>query len=247
MLPIGRQRLYEALRDAGVPAAPMRNVAWINTAADGTVVLNVWRDHVSSRRGQVIADIDARNWDRPEAVRSKTHAVVAALEAMHGRTIRVIILEETYPKSRKCRAAQCDGEYWLVEDTGALFRLWRGRRGHSLAHKAPPDPRGFGQVAPAHREHISRYIERDPRVRRFTLDRARNQCEIPGCTDSRDFNVPDVHHITRLGDGGADHTDNTIALCPACHARIHKGKLPIQRRLNARVTLIRNARIRVQR
>ncbi len=31
----------------------------------------------------------------------------------------------------------------------------------------------------------------------------------------------EVHHLTRLADGGADCPENVIALCPTCHRRAH--------------------------
>ncbi|MGP5194455.1 HNH endonuclease, partial [Psychrobacter celer] len=31
----------------------------------------------------------------------------------------------------------------------------------------------------------------------------------------------EVHHLTRLADGGADLPQNVIALCPTCHRKAH--------------------------
>lgn len=31
----------------------------------------------------------------------------------------------------------------------------------------------------------------------------------------------EVHHLTRLADGGADCPENVIALCPTCHRKAH--------------------------
>ncbi|MCD8189512.1 MAG: HNH endonuclease [Clostridiales bacterium] len=31
----------------------------------------------------------------------------------------------------------------------------------------------------------------------------------------------EVHHVVWLSRGGADSLDNTVALCPNCHARVH--------------------------
>ena len=243
-LPIGQQRLYQALRDAGVAALPRRNVPWIDTAEDGTVVLNIWHSFVTWHGNQIVAELRPRIWAGANSVGSKTHAVVTGLEAMHDRTIRVVVLEESASAKGMVQAAQCDPKYWLVEDTGSIFRLWRGRRAIRRDDPVPADPDGFGRVSPVRKERVSSVIERDPRVRRFTLDRAGSRCEIPGCKDMVDFKVLDVHHITRLGDGGADHTDNTVALCPACHARVHKGARSVQRLLSMQVKKIRNLRVR---
>ena len=34
----------------------------------------------------------------------------------------------------------------------------------------------------------------------------------------------EVHHLRRRSDGGPDHPDNVIALCPNCHRRVHYGE-----------------------
>ncbi|WP_242401925.1 HNH endonuclease [Halorhabdus tiamatea] len=31
----------------------------------------------------------------------------------------------------------------------------------------------------------------------------------------------EVHYLHRRSDGGADHPDNVVALCPNCHRRVH--------------------------
>ena len=65
-------------------------------------------------------------------------------------------------------------------------------------------------------------------VREFALQSAAGVCQ--GCTEDAPFVTDDgspfleVHHIRRLSDGGADHPDNVIALCPNCHRRVHKGR-----------------------
>lgn len=244
VFPKGRQRLYQALQDAGVPAAPQRNVPWINTTADGTIVMNLWRRYIEERGNQIVAQLDARHWEESRRIaKQKCRDVVAALEGSNGRQIRVVVLEESSPGSRHSRGARYDHAQWLVEDTGEDFMLWRGRAPLAEPNEPiPPDPVAFGHINPVRKEHVSTQIERDPQVRRLTLQRAGNHCERPSCTDEKDFATPEVHHITRLGDGGADHTDNTVALCPACHARVHKGIPSVKRQLDRELERIRNSR-----
>ena len=31
----------------------------------------------------------------------------------------------------------------------------------------------------------------------------------------------EAHHVKWLGDGGSDSIDNTVALCPNCHRKMH--------------------------
>jgi predicted HNH restriction endonuclease len=48
-----------------------------------------------------------------------------------------------------------------------------------------------------------------------------------------------------LGDGGSDHTDNTVALCPACHCRVHRGTTGVKAALERKLLAIRNRRATV--
>jgi 5-methylcytosine-specific restriction endonuclease McrA len=69
--------------------------------------------------------------------------------------------------------------------------------------------------------------ERDPKVRAWVLQRAQGRCECclcdaPFCTDG---GIPflETHHIDSLAQGGPDTPENTAAVCPNCHRRIHHG------------------------
>lgn len=107
----------------------------------------------------------------------------------------------------------------------------------------PESPIAYGTLTPRRKRAVSERIERDPRVRELTLARAGNRCEISDCRDYVDFVTLDVHHITYLGHGGADHTDNTAALCPACHLRVHRGNQKVASVLNRKLELLRNSRL----
>ena len=61
------------------------------------------------------------------------------------------------------------------------------------------------------------------------LERAAGVCE--ACSAKAPFKrrsdgsaYLEVHHRTRLADGGEDSVDNAIALCPNCHRRKHYGR-----------------------
>lgn len=61
-------------------------------------------------------------------------------------------------------------------------------------------------------------------VRRYALKRADGVCE--GCKSEAPFkakNGPflEVHHVSRLADGGPDHPGMVVSLCPNCHRRAH--------------------------
>lgn len=65
-------------------------------------------------------------------------------------------------------------------------------------------------------------------VKKYALRVADGVCQ--GCGDEAPFLDSDgepfleVHHLHRRSDGGADHPDNVIALCPNCHRRVHYGQ-----------------------
>ena len=56
--------------------------------------------------------------------------------------------------------------------------------------------------------------------------RAQGICEL--CDKSAPFLKPDgegfleVHHIQHLANDGDDSIENTVALCPNCHRKMHK-------------------------
>lgn len=68
---------------------------------------------------------------------------------------------------------------------------------------------------------------RSEAIRIYALKRANGICE--GCKSAAPFQGKhgpflEVHHLTRLSDGGPDHPKNVIALCPNCHRRAHFSK-----------------------
>ena len=64
-------------------------------------------------------------------------------------------------------------------------------------------------------------------VRRYVLKRANGTCE--GCgkpapfVNKKDDPYLEPHHLHRISDGGPDHPDHVVALCPTCHRRVHYG------------------------
>ena len=71
-------------------------------------------------------------------------------------------------------------------------------------------------------------LGRNPDVRKWTLQQAKGRCEL--CRKPAPFERSggrgaflEVHHVTRLADGGEDVPGNTVALCPNCHRMAHYG------------------------
>ncbi|MBX9610228.1 MAG: HNH endonuclease [Burkholderiales bacterium] len=79
---------------------------------------------------------------------------------------------------------------------------------------------------PVHVEVTTVAYKRSPYVRAAALRRADGVCE--GCKRAAPFKkrsngMPylEVHHVVPLSRRGADSLDNTVALCPNCHAERH--------------------------
>jgi HNH endonuclease len=242
----GKTSLHLALRDAGkADAPPLRNVRWITAADDGVSIVNVWKHSLDVQGNDIIATVGLKR--RREASshrRIKHEEVIGGLAAAIGGTVRVILLDEKVEGSGVAYGAKYDDLLWSVSDAGHAFILRRG--GHALPGyvPVPATPEEYGTLAPQYREHISKRIERLARVGAVTLERAAYSCELPGCEDAADFTTPDVHHIVELGAGGSDHTDNTIALCPACHVRVHRGTDRVRAMMKRAISRVRNGRDR---
>lgn len=49
-------------------------------------------------------------------------------------------------------------------------------------------------------------------------------CELAAPFESKSGPFLEVHHMTRVADGGPDYPENVIAVCPNCHRRAHYAK-----------------------
>ena len=54
------------------------------------------------------------------------------------------------------------------------------------------------------------------------LTEAGYRCAVPTC---RTILALDLHHIEEVSEGGGNSADNLIALCPTCHALLHRGEI----------------------
>lgn len=78
---------------------------------------------------------------------------------------------------------------------------------------------------PGERKVKSTQIERDEFVSEYAKRLAGGKCCL--CSKPAPFNKADgtpyleTHHVIWLSDGGADSIDNTVALCPNCHRKMH--------------------------
>ena len=78
---------------------------------------------------------------------------------------------------------------------------------------------------PSKRTTSSETYERDEKVVKYALLRAKGVCEL--CENKAPFKKKDgspfleVHHIDFLSNGGDDTIENVSALCPNCHRKMH--------------------------
>ena len=84
-------------------------------------------------------------------------------------------------------------------------------------------------VIPKTKAVVVHVYEGNPYVVAEVLDRANGiceRCEVPAPFKRKKDSSPylEVHHKTRLADGGEDTVSNAIALCPNCHRELHFGK-----------------------
>ena len=84
-----------------------------------------------------------------------------------------------------------------------------------------------GVAEPAAVQCSTTVFYRDPKVRAWILQRAAGHCELcrapaPFVTSNEDPYL-ESHHVVTLSEGGSDTPDNTAALCPNCHRKLHYG------------------------
>ena len=87
-----------------------------------------------------------------------------------------------------------------------------------------------GRRKPEYREVLSRQYERSEAVKRNALERAGGICQLCGKAgpfldrDGRPY--LECHHIVWLSRQGPDTLENTVALCPNCHRKMHRIENP---------------------
>ena len=78
---------------------------------------------------------------------------------------------------------------------------------------------------PGERTVTGTQFERDPYVSRMTKRRAKGICELCAqpapFSDAKGEPYLETHHVDWLARGGDDSLQNTVALCPNCHRRMH--------------------------
>lgn len=108
-----------------------------------------------------------------------------------------------------------------VEDPAELDT--RVRELHSLSELPKPS----GKLTPEAVGSSQLRFARRPDVKAWVLRQAQGRCEL--CGESAPFvsdaGIPylEHHHVVQLAHGGSDTVENSVAVCPNCHRRLHLG------------------------
>jgi 5-methylcytosine-specific restriction protein A len=126
-----------------------------------------------------------------------------------------------FPLRTKRGAAPLLPSAVLAEASNEKARRARRLTDAEIATKAEQT----GTAVVGARAAVSQQYQRNPWVAEHAKRRAKGHCEL--CRKAAPFSSPDgkpyleVHHIQWLAYGGADTIENTVALCPNCHRRMH--------------------------
>jgi predicted HNH restriction endonuclease len=94
----------------------------------------------------------------------------------------------------------------------------------------------------------TRAFARDARVAQWVRKRAAGKCECCHApapfVDESGIPFLEVHHLVRLADGGPDTVENSTAVCPNCHRRLHhaRDRAALTKQVAERIFAIERAR-----
>lgn len=74
------------------------------------------------------------------------------------------------------------------------------------------------------KEKLQHIQYRSTAIKLYAKKRSGGKCEACGCDApfvTKSGPYLEVHHLTKLADGGTDIPENVIAVCPTCHRRAH--------------------------
>ncbi|CAD5270293.1 MULTISPECIES: HNH endonuclease [Halomonadaceae] len=119
-----------------------------------------------------------------------------------------------------------------IDEVAAIeLAIKKERRARKLSNK---DLRARAENAPAQvgsRVGQTTFIPRSPYIAAYAKRRANGHCEL--CQQPAPFETRkgepylECHHIKWLSKGGDDSIENTVALCPNCHRKMHALNLEI--------------------
>ena len=115
---------------------------------------------------------------------------------------------------------QCDDDYlpWVYDpDTETWLSFFGNYSSMSPLEKAERERERIRQRDQRHDETVEQYakdVAYQSMIRQKILERDSYTCQI--CFSEAETKLH-VHHILKRRDGGTDHFDNLITVCPTCH------------------------------
>ncbi|MCG1020770.1 HNH endonuclease [Sutcliffiella horikoshii] len=99
------------------------------------------------------------------------------------------------------------------------------KRAKRLSERELFEKASFAPIKPGSRNVVTKVYERNATVSEFAKRRANGICQL--CEEPAPFETKhgdpylETHHIVWLSQGGQDSIENTVALCPNCHRKMH--------------------------
>lgn len=118
-------------------------------------------------------------------------------------------------------------QWWGVVNGYTDPALLADRVSKLRAAVARPQP--LGTMSPKRRARNKGQLgfARRPDVKAWVLRQADGRCELCGepAPFASEGGVPylEHHHVVQLANGGSDTVENSVAVCPNCHRRLHLG------------------------
>jgi 5-methylcytosine-specific restriction protein A len=228
-----RNKIFEAIGTS--PTNP--RWSWCALAKDNSrAAFTLWKDEIKDKTYRLLAPLEgSRNIhgynDQKRILeivienRIPSFGLVCIAENIHAhpRSIKSIQAEYLIPlRLRK------EGDFVYADLKKEIHLLEVSRQAIKKKENAildlsePP----AGNSSPDRALKAGFVVKRDPKVRKYVIDKSQGKCEYCGeCgfTTTSGMNYIEAHHIISLASSGKDTIENVIALCPNHHREAHFG------------------------
>ena len=135
------------------------------------------------------------------------------------------VMEETLPMESTPRLIDAHSFVWVVQQNEFINWMPVPEEAYQIENAAEGCMLRVVSGNGERKKTIATVFARSAEVAKETKKRAKGICQY--CMKPAPFNDKkgdpflEVHHVIWLSRGGADSTENTVALCPNCHKRMH--------------------------
>lgn len=135
------------------------------------------------------------------------------------------VMENVLPMQGTPRLIDAHSFVWIIQEEKFIKWLRDSEQRNQIEHITGKYIQRVISGEGEHKIVSSKVFIRSADVVKETRKRANGICQYCGqpapFNDTKGEPYLEVHHIIWLSRGGKDSTDNTAALCPNCHARMH--------------------------